>query len=114
MFLFNLILRTCLLILERGKGRERERERNTNLREKHLSIASHMHPTRDHPHNPGICPGQEPNPDILFHGTRLLPIETHQPGLKLSSSRISRPLNRERTVSPTNDAEKSRYPNVNI
>ena len=41
---FNPHPRTCSLILEREERRERERERNINVREKHPSVASHMHP----------------------------------------------------------------------
>ena len=33
--------------LERGKGKEKERERNINAREKHQSIAFHMHLNQD-------------------------------------------------------------------
>ena len=47
------------LFLERGEGREGERERNINVREIHESLASHMPPTGNLAHNPGMCPDWE-------------------------------------------------------
>ena len=45
------------LFLERRQGREKERER-----EKHQCVvASHVPPTRDLAHNPGMCPDWESN-----------------------------------------------------
>ena len=42
------------LFLERGGGREKERERNINP-----VVASHVAPSGDLAHNPGICPDWE-------------------------------------------------------
>ena len=45
-----------------GKGgRKRGSEGNIDVREKHQLAASHMAPARDLTHNPGMCPGREPN-----------------------------------------------------
>ena len=46
--------------------RVRRRERNTDGREKHQSVASHTHPTRDRTYNPSMCPDRESNPQS-FH-----------------------------------------------
>ena len=34
-------------------------ERNIGVREKHQSVASHMHPNQGWNRNPGMCPGLE-------------------------------------------------------
>ena len=57
---FIVILRFIYLYLERGEERETEREGTIDVREKHRVAASHMCPTRDRTHNPGICPDWEP------------------------------------------------------
>ena len=55
-FLFSL---EDMLIDFGERGREGgEKERNTDVREKHQSVASHMH---HQTHKPGMCPDQESN-----------------------------------------------------
>ena len=56
------LLRTCLLILERGGGRERERERNLDVRERHQSVFSWRRLDQDLTPNLGMCPDWESNP----------------------------------------------------
>ena len=45
-----------IYFLERREGKEKERERNISVLEIHRSIASHMPPTGDLAHNPGMSP----------------------------------------------------------
>ena len=47
------------LFLEIGEGREKERERNFVTEEAHPSVASHVPPTRDLAHIPGMGPDWE-------------------------------------------------------
>ena len=57
------------------------RERNIDVAEKHPSVASHMHPTKDVALNPGMCPDWESNqqPFSLWDGAQ--PTEPHWSGL---------------------------------
>ena len=61
LFFLNLHLRTCLLILERGKERKRRRETNLNVREKNRLAASCMHPDQGLNPQPGHKPHWELN-----------------------------------------------------
>ena len=56
------------LFLEREEGREKERERNINVRENHRLVASLMWPdlTGDRTCNPGMCPDQGSNWQLLL------------------------------------------------
>ena len=65
------------LFLDRGEGREKEKERNICVG------ASHMPPTGDLAHNPGVCPDWESNwrPFGSQAGTQFT--ESQQPGLQL-------------------------------
>ena len=63
-----------LFILERWNGKAKERERNIDVQEIHQSVASHMPPTWDSAHNPGMWPDLESNwwPFGLQAGTQSL------------------------------------------
>ena len=69
------------IYLDRGERSERERERHISVREKHWSVASHVPPTEDLAHNPGMCPVQELNrwPFALWDHAQ--PNEPQQSGL---------------------------------
>ena len=56
----------CLLILEREEGGERERERNINVREKHRSVASHVHPNQGSTPQPRFVPWLEIEPSTFW------------------------------------------------
>ena len=56
-----IFLRILFFYSDTGEGREKERERNIDVREKHRSVASHIHTNRGLTHNPGTCPDQESN-----------------------------------------------------
>ena len=79
-FFLSVFLKDFIYFQRRG-GREGGREG-----EKHLLVASHMPPTGDLAHNPGMCP--EP---VTLRFTGQQPTEPHQPGLKggLLSDQIS-------------------------
>ena len=70
------------LFSERGEGRGKERERNINVREKHQLAASHMTPSRDLAHNPGMCTDWESNQQLFGSQAGTQSIEPHLPGLK--------------------------------
>ena len=69
------------LYLERGEGREKERERNISVREKHLLVASHMHPlTADWTCNPDTCPDLVVNQWRFTVWNDAQPTESHHSG----------------------------------
>ena len=70
------------LFLERGEGREKERERNFSVQEKQCPlVASHMPPTGDLAHNPGMCPDWESNQWPFGSQASIQSTELHYPGL---------------------------------
>ena len=71
------------LFLERLEGWEKERERNNNLQEKHGSVASHMPPTGDLAHNPGMCPDRKSNQGPFGLQDSVRSTESHQSGPNL-------------------------------
>ena len=84
-FLKNLHLRICLLIL-RDRGRERERERYWCERET-PTVASGICPTKDQPHDPGLCPDWEMNPKPFGLWVNDPVNWATWPGLELSSEK---------------------------
>ena len=56
------------LFLERGEGKETEEEKHQCV------VASHVRPTGDLTHNPGMWPDWESNPDPLVHRPALNPL----------------------------------------
>ena len=62
------------LLSERWEGREEERKRNINVWEKHQLVASHVSPTENLAHNPGMCPDWELNPRLSVHRPALNPL----------------------------------------
>ena len=53
---FFFFFKILFVFLGEREGREIERERNSNVQEIHQSVSSHMPPTGDLAHNPGVCP----------------------------------------------------------
>ena len=63
------------LFLERRKGREKDREKHRYL------VASHVPPTGDVAHNPGMCPDWKSNWQPFGSQASTHSTEPHQPGL---------------------------------
>ena len=63
------------MFLERGREGEREEERHQCV------VASHMGPTGDMAHNPGMCPDWESNLRPFGLQAGIQSTESHQPGL---------------------------------
>ena len=84
-----------IIFKETGREGEREGEKHRCTQEKHLSVATHMPPTKDLAFKPGVCPNQESNrwPFSLRNDTH--PTEPHQSGLKWTAfeeeSQVPRP-----------------------
>ena len=55
-------------------------ERNIGVQEKHQSVASHMPPTKDLAHNPGMCTDQESNQQPVALWDNAQPTEPCQLG----------------------------------
>ena len=78
LFLFLLFF-TFYLFLERGTEGERERRKHWCTRDNQL-VASHMSPTGDMAHNPGMCPDWELNRWPFGLQAPAQSTEPHQPG----------------------------------
>ena len=55
-----------LMDFREGKGRERERKKNIDVREKHLSVASHIHPNLGPNWQPRHVPWPENDPAAFW------------------------------------------------
>ena len=73
-FLFMFLNIFIYLFLERGREGKREGEKHQCL------VASHMAPTGDLAHNPGMCPDWESNQRPFGSQTSAQSTEPHQPG----------------------------------
>ena len=71
---FSILLDFIYLFLERGREREREGEKHQRV------LASHMPPTGDQTHNPGMCPDQESNQQHFGSQASTQSTEPHKPG----------------------------------
>ena len=67
------------LFLERGEGKEKERERNIDQ----CVVLTHVPPTRDLPHDPGVCTDWESNQRPFGSQASTQSIEPHPPRLNL-------------------------------
>ena len=76
-FMYILFLKRFYLFIfrERGRGGEREGEKNQCV------VASHVPPTGDLAHNPGMCPDWELNWPPFGSQACAQCTELHQPGL---------------------------------
>ena len=70
---WSIFFKRFYLLLERGEGKEKEGEKHQCV------VASHVPPTGDLAHNPGMCPGNRTG-DPLIH--RLSPLSYTSQGLK--------------------------------
>ena len=66
------------LLLERREGRKKEGEKHQCV------LASHIPPTEDLAHNPGMCPDWESNWRPFGSQASVQSTEPHQPGLKIN------------------------------